>query len=96
MTTIICPHCNGAVSVEIQAYKGKKFAAVSAQDLIRLLNKDSRRDVYACQGGGYAMSYQGGTVNPDAITEAINHGWIKEKWPERKVECWILTRATDN
>lgn len=90
MTDYYCPHCNGAVAVEINAYKGRKFAAMTAQDLTRLLNKDSRRDVYSCHGGGFAMSYAGGTVNPDAISEAIRMGWIKEKWPKRKLECWIL------
>lgn len=66
------------------------YARGANRDLVAILNKDSRRDIYACQGGGYAISYGGGFVSYEAISKALNAGLIQEKWPGKNLECWIL------
>jgi hypothetical protein len=66
---------------------------MTAPSLIARLRADPRREVYACQGGGYWMTYQGGEVSWPEIGEAMNAGLLREKYPGQNLACWVLNES---
>jgi hypothetical protein len=61
-------------------------------DFIEIMRAKPEREVYACQGGGYAISYGGGKALELTIYEAERQGLIRRKWLDKPaLECWVLT-----
>jgi hypothetical protein len=58
--------------------------------ILRQLQANPRREVYACMGGGYAINYGGGEVTASELQEALDAGLLESKYPDKDLEVWVL------